>query len=114
TREVVLSLAKTNHLAIVTNKDRACVVKILQYHNLPEDLFDIIICCDDVSNRKPHPEALITCMDKMYWQKLDCLYIGDNSNDLRFAANAGIDAVIVTRSQCKSEYEIETLNALLD
>ncbi len=90
-------LSKTKKLSIVTNKDRKCVEQILQFHKIKLNLFETIICCDDVSNKKPHPEGLNKCINSLNCDKKQCVYIGDNSVDVEFAYNAGIESLRINR-----------------
>lgn len=98
-------LRKDKNLAIVTNKDKRCVMQILQFFGIGADLFDTIICCDDVQKRKPDPEALFLCLQRMGWLKFESLYIGDSQTDRIFARNAGVDFVRISRNANNSPSE---------
>lgn len=115
TREVLNVLSKTNRLSIVTNKDRKCVEQILQFHKIRKDLFEIILCCDDVNLRKPHPEGLINCMNLLSCNKDECVYIGDSFTDVEFAKNAGIEYYRINRvtTEDLGQKEIRMLTELL-
>lgn len=110
----VLKIEKT--LAIVTNKDEKCVLDILKYHGISTDLFNCIICCDDVINKKPHPEALLKCMNILKASKSECIYIGDNYKDVEFANNAGISSLRVSRDEkyLFNKNEIRDLTELIE
>lgn len=107
-RSVLLSLKQNNKkLAIVTNKDRFCVESILKLHNFL-DIFECIVCCDDVVNRKPDPEPLELTMIIGNYNKAECLYIGDNENDILFANRASIDVIRIDRYS-SNNYSLDCL-----
>ena len=89
-------IACNKRLAIVTNKDALAVSLIMKQHDLDQAIFDCIITCDDVHYFKPNPEGLLLCIERLGAKKRDCLYVGDNINDLVFADNAGIDGFILS------------------
>ncbi len=115
TLKVLKTLSKTKHLSIVTNKDRKCVEQIMHFHNIGRELFEIILCCDDVNLRKPHPEALIKCMNAISCKKNECVYVGDSITDVQFANNAGIECYRINRNLTKNlqQKEIRELSELL-
>lgn len=115
-KKVLNELGKYVVLSIVTNKDEKCVFEILKFHNIPIHMFECIICCDEVINKKPHPEALIKCMNRLNANKLESIYIGDNMKDVEFANNAGIDSIRVNREKHINlkENEIESLFGLIE
>lgn len=102
-------------IAIVTNKDRICVNKILDYHKINQSIFECIICCDDVKERKPKPEGLLKCIKQLKCKKKDCIYIGDNINDTLFASNAGVKSYRINRDEnlILKEGEIRSLKDLI-
>lgn len=89
-------LSSNKKLAIVTNKDAFAVSSIMKLHGIDRSMFDIIITCDDVSSFKPNPEGLLMCIKQLGVNKSDCLYVGDNDNDLLFAQNAGVEGFLLT------------------
>lgn len=94
TKDALMRLSGKNNLAIVTNKDRFCVEQIMHRLDFPVSIFDVIVCCDDVKNKKPDPEPLNFCISKMNWSKNETIYVGDNETDQLFASNAGIHVAI--------------------
>lgn len=115
TVNLLTELSKTRCLSIVTNKDRKCVEQILRFHNIKKELFRIILCCDDVKQRKPHPEGLINCIKELSCNKNECVYVGDSLTDVEFANNAGIKCYRVNRNENEplNSNEIRTLTELL-
>lgn len=111
----LLSILRENNksISIVTNKDKVAVIDILKYHNLDEKMFDYIITCEDVVNRKPDPEALNMCIKLLNANKKLVIYLGDSRNDILAANNAGIRSVFIQRNtvvqDVNSTYYVKTL-----
>ena len=81
-------------LAIVTNKDNECVKRVLSYHKIDIQMFEVVITCDCVKKKKPDAEGLLECLKVLNVKKENCLYIGDNNIDVEFAQNASVDSYI--------------------
>ncbi|MCC7290392.1 HAD-IA family hydrolase [bacterium] len=86
---------KNKIVSICTNRSRGSLDIILNKNNL-FDYFDNIISCFDLGFEKPNPKCLIDLMSKYPdIKKEEYIYIGDSETDTHFAANAGIDFIIV-------------------
>lgn len=79
-------------LAVITMKARIPTVKIMQKHGF-DVLFDDVIAFDDVQMRKPDPDSFFKLLKKHGIEPSDALMIGDTINDIKYAKNAGVDAV---------------------
>lgn len=79
-------------IAIASSSTRDTIVKVLKYFNLYH-YFDIIIGIDNVSNPKPHPELLLSIIEKLNITPLEAVYIGDSPVDILTAHNAGVYSV---------------------
>lgn len=79
--------------AICTGKDRFRTLDILKRNKI-EDLFDALVCSDDVKEPKPSPVSLNVAIAKLGVNKKDCLYIGDGYNDILCARNANVKSVL--------------------
>lgn len=55
------------------------------------DQFGTIVCVTDTANPKPHPDPLLTYLDKRHVMRQGVLYIGDSIYDARCAYAAGVD-----------------------
>ena len=59
-----------------------------------EDLFDTIVCGDDVEHRKPAPDMLLKALDNLGLTPAEnCWYVGDSTTDVIAAKEAGITAI---------------------
>lgn len=75
-------------LALVTNKPSKFVAPVLQALHI--DLyFSLVLGGDDVTMKKPHPEALHKVLDKFQINAQQLLFVGDSRNDILAAKAAG-------------------------
>lgn len=81
-------------LACITNKNRQFTIPLLEQLNIKK-YFDVIVCGDDLSNKKPHPEPLIYAAKKLNVNVKQCLMVGDSISDIQAAKNAGAAIVCV-------------------
>jgi HAD superfamily hydrolase (TIGR01549 family) len=72
-------------LGIVTNTPRPYAEKLATYHRLP---VPIVVAYHDTRLHKPHPEPLLTAIQKLSGRVEQCCYIGDSPHDLQAALNA--------------------------
>lgn len=82
-------------VAICTGQERERVLKILNYLKII-DLFDAIVCSDDVSRPKPYPDPLLKCLELLNIKKEETLYLGDGNYDALASKEAGIDFALTT------------------
>lgn len=75
---------------IVTNKPRPYAAPLIEKLNIKTDL---LICPEDVVNRKPHPESLIKAAQFFNVSIKDCLYVGDHVRDIEAAIAANMPSV---------------------
>jgi len=57
------------------------------------DRFDAVVLGPDVSQRKPHPEGLVKCLQKLGMSADEAIYVGDTPVDLQASRAAGMRAV---------------------
>lgn len=57
------------------------------------DIFDIVIGLEDVVHAKPHPEPLLTALERLGTERRASLYVGDTDIDMKTAAAAGVRGV---------------------
>lgn len=57
------------------------------------DYFEEIVTARDVARRKPHPEGILLCMERMGIGAAETLYIGDTVADIQASHAAGLFAV---------------------
>jgi phosphoglycolate phosphatase-like HAD superfamily hydrolase len=57
------------------------------------DVFDEIVTARDVVNRKPDPEGLLVCLERMGVMPDEAIYIGDTVTDIRASRAAGLYSI---------------------
>ncbi len=91
TAEVLMTLKDNGvKLGIVSTKYRYRIKEVLE-REFDEELVDLIVGGEDVTNHKPSPEGLLLAIEKLNSYKNSCLYIGDSIIDAETAKAAGID-----------------------
>ena len=75
--------------AIVTNKERRFTERVLERHGLA-DAFDLIICGDSLSVKKPDPSVIDHCLAELGAAPGEALFIGDSEIDVSTARAAGV------------------------
>jgi phosphoglycolate phosphatase len=81
-------------MAIVTNKPREFVPPILSLLGI-EHFFSAVLGGDDLPQRKPAPEPLLSCASQLDCAIKASLMVGDSYNDVEAARRAGIPIVAV-------------------
>ena len=81
-------------LGVVSSAANWMLEQILQQLGL-DAFFDIIICQEDVSQHKPHPEAYLVALDKLAIPASEVLVFEDSSAGIRAASAAGCDVIAI-------------------
>jgi HAD superfamily hydrolase (TIGR01549 family) len=79
-------------LGLVTSGDRVRVARELAELEMAP-LFDVVVCAEDIVNRKPHPEALLLALDRLHVHPAAAAYVGDSPEDIAMAREAGVFAI---------------------
>ena len=80
------------HWGIVTNKPRVYTEAILSALDL-DHRCQTVICPDDVTHTKPHPEPLLLACEKIPCHPDEAIYIGDHRRDIEAGKNAGMKTI---------------------
>lgn len=92
--EVLQQLQSANkRLALVTTSRHAQIDPLLKKHGM-HSLFHAVVCGDDTERIKPDAAPIKRVLSKLGANSDETLIIGDSENDIRAAANAGIDSVL--------------------
>ncbi len=81
-------------LAIATGKSRVGLTRALQQQGLAHRF--VATRCADEGFPKPHPDMLLTLMQRCGVAPDETLMVGDTTHDLELARNAGASALAVT------------------
>lgn len=55
-----------------------------------EDLFEVFVCHEDITRRKPDPEGLLIALARLKKQPEECAYVGDAPEDIEMGRQANI------------------------
>lgn len=103
--------AKDKKLALVTTSKHDRIDASLAYYHL-DQLFDSIICGDDVTNVKPDAEPLKKALALLGGNNKEAIMIGDSEKDIQGAYNAEIDSVLFYPPQHQVFYDLDALTNL--
>lgn len=86
-------------IGVVTSNKVKHVHEVLNFFNIPLDLFDVYVGNEMVKKSKPDPEPVNKALELLpNINKEDAVYIGDAINDTKSAIGAGIDAILIDRN----------------
>jgi pyrophosphatase PpaX len=74
---------------LVTSKNRQGAVKGLTLVGL-EALMDVLVCADEVTNYKPHPEPVEKAVALLGADPATTVYVGDSIHDMQSGRAAGV------------------------
>src|SRR5688572_28897492 len=74
---------------LVTSKNRQGALRGLKLVGL-EALMDVLVCADEVTNPKPHPEPVEKGVALLGADSATTLYVGDSVHDLQSGRSAGV------------------------
>lgn len=99
-------------IALISSSPGRILKPALRAHSL-EDMFDIVLSSDDVSDHKPHPAVIYKALESSAINgRLDeSVIIGDSKSDLGAANNAHIDSILMYPDSHKSFYSIDELKS---
>lgn len=74
--------------ALVTSSPRCLIASLIARLRI-EQLFDFVICGDEVANYKPHPEPVLTTLQALACEPARAVMIGDSHADILAGKAAG-------------------------
>lgn len=102
-------------VGLVTNASRASLKPLLA-HSLGEPLaqrLDVVVCGEDVANKKPSPDLYILALSRLQLPAADCLAIEDSAMGLQSATAAGL-ATLITHNVDTESDDFAAAVAVLD
>jgi HAD superfamily hydrolase (TIGR01549 family) len=108
-REFLQFLRPALASALATNRTTTTRA-VLKYHRL-EDQFDLVVCAQDVSRPKPHPESFWRIFDHFDLKPGEAIFIGDSRVDEEFAKNAGVPLVAYRNPELQADYYLDSFAA---
>lgn len=95
---------------IVTNKPRQYAEPLLQGLKL-FDRCGVLVCPDDVSKPKPHPEALQLACKYLNVNTVDSVYIGDHERDIEAGRAANMTTITAAFGYLEKDSDIHSWQA---
>lgn len=94
-RELLASLVGRGlSTGIVTSGGRERVSRELEVHGLAPHIHEAVYG-SDVTHKKPHPEALELCLERMRVRADEAVFVGDSPEDIDMAKAAGVYSIAV-------------------
>ncbi len=90
--------AQGAQLAVWTGRDRLTTDVLLRLHGMT-DLFNVVICGDDLPTHKPNPQGLREIMERLKVQAHETLFVGDADVDVLGGAACEVDTVLIRHAR---------------
>lgn len=91
--ETLLALRGNSYqLGIVSSGSRSRVDREVQ-RSVLKDAFAVIICNEDIVNKKPDPEGLVLAMRELNVDPSQCAYVGDAPEDIEMGRRGNVMTV---------------------
>lgn len=74
-----------------------------------DGIFSVVVCNEQMQNKKPHPEGLQTAMEATNRRPKECCYVGDSPEDIEMGQRAGLLTVGV-RSAYPTSWKLKNQN----
>ncbi len=100
-------------MALCTNKPRKTTLPVLDAFGLA-DFFPVMLCGDDVENRKPDGRHLLETVARMNMPGVPAIMVGDSENDILAAHDAGLPSICVSFGYCHMPFEDLKPTVLID
>jgi pyrophosphatase PpaX len=97
-------------VALVTSSPRALVVDVIG-RLLIHELFDYVVCGDDVKNYKPHPEPVLAALASFNLDPHEAIMIGDSHVDILAGKAAGTRTALFLHEDHGRFHSTEKLRA---
>jgi pyrophosphatase PpaX len=79
---------------LVTSKNRPGAIRGLTLAGIV-DHFDVLVCADDVTHPKPHPEPVLMALKTLDVLPGEALFVGDSVHDMASGRSAGVSTAAV-------------------
>jgi HAD superfamily hydrolase (TIGR01509 family) len=89
-KETIDRLREKGYRLGVVSSGNDCRVKREITSACLDDAFEVIVCSEQMQNKKPHPEGLETAMTCIHVSPEESAYVGDSPEDIEMGKRAGI------------------------
>ena len=98
-------------LAVATNAYRQSTLDSLTHLNVI-NLFDMIVCHDEVKQGKPYPDMLFKLLNDLKIEAKDAIFIGDGSRDKIASERANIDYIMINWGFSEYDNAVKSIDNL--
>ena len=95
---------------IVTNKPARFAHPLIEMLGLAQRVA-CVICGDETTNTKPHPEPLLIASNKLTISPTHCIYLGDDIRDVQASLAAGMQPIVARYGYLGNDQPPETWGA---
>ena len=99
-------------LAVATTGSRGWVERLLE-RLLPGLAFEVVVCGDEVAERKPDPEAFTTALERLKLAADRVVAVEDSAEGLESAVGAGLATAIVVNGYTRG-HDLDRAGLVLD
>ena len=96
--------------ALVTSAPKAVIDDVMPRLQLRE-LFDFVVCADDVRHFKPHPEPVQMALSDLARTPQEAIMVGDSTADILAGKAAGTATALFMPTEHAAFHHFETLRA---
>lgn len=93
-------------MAVVTSRATLTTREAMEKYEI-QDLFDVVVTCDDTDKHKPDPEPVRIALNQLKSSPEESIMIGDSMYDILCARNAGVLSVLVGWAMAVTDEEKE-------
>ena len=86
---LLVLLTKGYQLGIVSSGSRSRVAREVR-QSILKDAFSVVICNEDIVNKKPDPEGLTLAMRELNVEASECAYVGDAPEDIEMGRRGNV------------------------
>jgi phosphoglycolate phosphatase len=95
---------------VVTNKPRRFSAPLMELMEFVPPC-DVLVCPDDVTHRKPHPEPMLLAAEILGCAPAQAVYVGDHLRDIESGQAAGMRTVAAGYGYIEADDDAATWNA---
>jgi HAD superfamily hydrolase (TIGR01549 family) len=88
--ETILDLHRKGYRLGIVSSGTGSRIHVEMAHTGLGSIFQVVICNEHISNKKPHPEGLDTAMRMLGSHSEETGYVGDSPEDIEMGKRAGV------------------------
>lgn len=105
---------KNYKIALATSSNRKRTNMLFKNKNLDINMFDYVLCGDEVINGKPNPEIFIKACNHLGVDKKECYVIEDSINGIMASIDGGLIPIMVIDMIEPNDYVINNCKYIFD